>query len=125
MVFSTLATRGINVDVIVQSVVQTSEVDVSFTVKEEDSDRALSIMREMKAELEYRDLVCETGLAKVSIVGAGMISNPGVAAQMFGELAQADVPVKMVSTSEIKVSCIIPATQIEMAVQHLHKAFLE
>jgi aspartate kinase len=124
-VFSRLAARGVNVDVIVQSVVQSAEVDVSFTVKEEDADKALKIVREMKEELEYRDLVCEQGLAKVSIVGAGMISNPGVAAGMFQVLAEQDIPVKMVSTSEIKVSCIISATQLESAVKSLHSRFIE
>jgi aspartate kinase len=124
-VFSRLAARGVNVDVIVQSVVQSAEVDVSFTVKEEDADKALKIVREMKEELEYRDLVCEQGLAKVSIVGAGMISNPGVAAGMFQVLAEQDIPVKMVSTSEIKVSCIISAKQLESAVKSLHRRFIE
>jgi aspartate kinase len=124
-VFGTLAARGINVDVIVQSVVHEAEVDVSFTVKDEDADRALRIVRELQDQLGYTDLVSETGLAKVSIVGAGMIINPGVAAHMFQVLADADIPVKMVSTSEIKVSCIIPAADLERAVQDLHKAFLE
>ncbi|MBX5437690.1 MAG: aspartate kinase, partial [Alicyclobacillaceae bacterium] len=124
-IFGELAARGVNVDVIVQSVVQTSEVDVSFTVKEDESARALRVLRELQETLRYRDLVCENGLAKVSIVGAGMISNPGVAAQMFGVLEGADIPVKMVSTSEIKVSCIIPADAVNRAAQALHQAFLE
>jgi len=124
-VFGALASHGVNVDVIIQSVVQAARVDVSFTVKEEDSERALGLMNELKAELGCQDLVCETNLAKVSIVGAGMISNPGVAAHMFGVLAEADIPVKMVSTSEIKVSCIIPAGDVEIAVKQLHQFFLE
>ena len=124
-VFGHLANHGVNVDVIVQSVVQAAQVDVSFTVKEEDSARALDMMQTLKDELGYQDLVCETGLAKVSIVGAGMISNPGVAAEMFGILAEADIPVKMVSTSEIKVSCIIQAEAVETAVKQLHQVFLE
>jgi len=124
-VFGTLASQGVNVDVIIQSVVQAARVDVSFTVKEEDSERALGLMNELKTELGCQDLVCETNLAKVSIVGAGMISNPGVAAHMFGVLAEADIPVKMVSTSEIKVSCIIPAGDVETAVKQLHQLFLE
>ncbi|MCL6548607.1 MAG: aspartate kinase [Alicyclobacillus sp.] len=124
-VFGELADRGVNVDVIVQSVVRTSEVDVSFTVKEDDSNRALRVLRELQGRLGYRDLVCENGLAKVSIVGAGMISNPGVAAQMFGVLEGADIPVKMVSTSEIKVSCIVPADTVDRAARALHAAFLD
>ncbi|MCL6593148.1 MAG: ACT domain-containing protein, partial [Alicyclobacillus sp.] len=116
--------RNVNVDVIVQSVVQASAVDVSFTVKEDDLERALRILRDFQAELVYLDLVCEDGLAKVSIVGAGMISNPGVAARMFQTLADADIPIKMVSTSEIKVSCIIPADEVDRAVQCLHDTFI-
>ncbi|SFV01919.1 aspartate kinase [Alicyclobacillus macrosporangiidus] len=124
-VFGTLAERNVNVDVIVQSVVQQAGVDVSFTVKEEDSERAMRILRDLQADLGYRDLVREDGLAKVSIVGAGMISNPGVAAHMFQVLADADIPIKMVSTSEIKVSCIIAAAELERAVKALHEAFIE
>lgn len=124
-VFSTLASKGVNVDVIVQSVVQTDEVDVSFTVNEDDTERTLEILRTLREGLDYRDLVSETGLAKVSIVGAGMISNPGVAAQMFRCLGDAGISVHMVSTSEIKVSCIVAATSVETAVKHLHATFLE
>ncbi|MCL6597637.1 MAG: aspartate kinase [Alicyclobacillus macrosporangiidus] len=124
-VFGTLAERNVNVDVIVQSVVQQAGVDVSFTVKEEDSERAMRILRDLQTDLGYRDLVREDGLAKVSIVGAGMISNPGVAAHMFQVLADADIPIKMVSTSEIKVSCIIAAAELERAVKALHEAFIE
>lgn len=124
-VFGALAQRGINVDVIIQSVVQAEVVDVSFTVKEDDSDRAMRMVRELQDSLQYLGLVCENGLAKVSIVGAGMISNPGVAAQMFQVLAEHDIPIKMVSTSEIKVSCIIPATMVDTAVKKLHVAFIE
>ncbi len=124
-VFGTLADNNVNVDVIVQSVVQEAEVDVSFTVKDDDVDKALRIVRGLQDHLGYTDLVSESGLAKVSIVGAGMISNPGVAAKMFQVLADGDIPVKMVSTSEIKVSCIIPAVQLDAAVRQLHEAFLE
>lgn len=124
-VFGELASRGVNVDVIVQSVVQTTEVDVSFTVKEEDVHKALDIVQQLKPSLQYRDIVCEQNLGKVSIVGAGMISNPGVAAQMFQVLAEQQIPVQMVSTSEIKVSCIIDGALVETAVKALHHAFLE
>ncbi|WDL97851.1 aspartate kinase [Alicyclobacillus sp. ALC3] len=124
-VFKRLASDGVNVDVIVQSVVGTDVVDVSFTVKEEDADRTVRIVRELQPELSFHDIVCETGLGKVSIVGAGMISNPGVAAQMFEVMAGADIPIAMVSTSEIKVSCIVQADAVERAVKELHAAFLE
>ena len=124
-VFGKLAREGVNVDVIVQSVVQTVDADVSFTVRESDADKTLSLTRAMQEELSFRDLVLETGLAKVSIVGAGMISNPGVAARMFEVLAGNGIEIKMVSTSEIKVSCIIGESDMEKAVSVLHTAFLE
>jgi len=124
-VFGTLAAQGVNVDVIVQSVVGELEADVSFTVTEADAEMTLGIVRQLQADLGYRDLVCETALAKVSIVGAGMISNPGVAARMFQALADADIFIKMVSTSEIKVSCIVSALDVEQAVHRLHAEFLE
>jgi aspartate kinase len=124
-VFGELANRGMNVDVIVQSVVHENNVDVSFTVKDEDAARAVDILKSLHDTLQFQDLVCEKGLGKVSIVGAGMISNPGVAAEMFRVLADNDISVKMVSTSEIKVSCIIEASLVEKTVNALHVAFLE
>ena len=124
-VFGELASRGMNVDVIVQSVVHENNVDVSFTVKDEDATRAVDILESLRDTLQFQDLVCEKGLGKVSIVGAGMISNPGVAAGMFRVLADTDIAVKMVSTSEIKVSCIIEANLVEKTVGALHEAFLE
>lgn len=123
-VFGTLADESVNVDVIVQSVVDEAAVDVSFTVKEEDADFTLGVVRRLKDVLQYRDLVCETGLAKVSIVGAGMVSNPGVAAKMFQALADENIAIKMVSTSEIKVSCIVDADALESAVHRLHDVFI-
>jgi len=123
--FSTLAAQRINVDVIVQSVVKAEEVDVSFTLQAEDVDLAVEVIEGLKQELEFNRVLQETGLAKVSIVGAGMISNPGVAGTMFSTLAEADVPIKMVSTSEIKVSCIISANRLSEAVHAVHAAFME
>ncbi|MCL6632691.1 MAG: aspartate kinase [Alicyclobacillus herbarius] len=124
-VFSTLADANINVDVIVQSVVSAEKVDVSFTVKEGDAELAVEFVQGLQSTLGFQDVVCETGLAKVSIVGAGMISNPGVAATMFQTLASEDIPLKMVSTSEIKVSCIIPGDKLDLAANRLHEVFLE
>lgn len=124
-VFGELARQGVNVDVIVQSVVQAEDVDVSFTVKESEVGRAVDIVQGLREKIQYRNLVCESNLAKVSIVGAGMISNPGVAAQMFNVLAVSEIEIKMVSTSEIKVSCIVDATKVDAAVHELHRVFLE
>ncbi len=122
-IFSALAQASVNVDVIVQSVVKTGETDVSFTVSEGDAARAVDICEEFSARLGCQEVKQETGLSKISIVGAGMISNPGVAAHMFQALAAAQADIKMVSTSEIKVSCIIAAESLDAAVQSVHDAF--
>ncbi|SIS99637.1 aspartate kinase [Alicyclobacillus vulcanalis] len=124
-IFSALADRGVNVDVIVQSVVDAQAVDVSFTVNEADLEKAEQVVAELQPQIGFKRIEKESPLAKVSIVGAGMISNPGVAAQMFVALRDAQVPIHMVSTSEIKVSCVIPADLVEAAVQALHRAFIE
>ncbi len=122
--FRTLAKQNVNVDVIVQSILREEEVDVSFTVSEADLDRALELLEALKESLGYREIVHEKGLCKVSIVGAGMISNPGVAAQMFEALEAAGARVKMVSTSEIKVSCVIESSYLEAAINSVHASFL-
>lgn len=124
-IFSELAKHGVNVDVIVQSVVDDAVVDVSFTVNEADVGRAVEVVSTLQDGLRFRKIESESPLAKVSIVGAGMISNPGVAAQMFVALRDAEIPVHMVSTSEIKVSCVIAASDVEAAVQELHRTFVE
>lgn len=124
-IFSALAEEGVNVDVIVQSVVGEKAVDVSFTVMDGDRDRAVEVVSKLQSVLGFDKVESESDLAKVSIVGAGMISNPGVAAQMFVTLGQAGVSVHMVTTSEIKVSCVISASLVETAVQALHRTFVE
>ncbi|MFD1677389.1 aspartate kinase [Alicyclobacillus fodiniaquatilis] len=124
-IFSKLAEHGVNVDVIVQSVVSEAAVDVAFTVNEADIDKAVEVVETLRNGLHFERIESAAELAKVSIVGAGMISNPGVAAQMFVTLRDTDIHVQMVSTSEIKVSCVIPAGDVEAAVQALHRTFVE
>lgn len=121
--FTTLADHHINVDIIIQSSYVADTTNISFSVSGDDLPKTLKVLEANKGQLEYEEVVYEEGLAKVSIVGAGMITNPGVAAQMFRELSEVDVPIKMVSTSEIKVSCVIPAELTQQAVQALHTAF--
>lgn len=125
VVFGKLADIGVNVDVIVQSVVQEDTVDVSFTVSESDALRSLDALKSLQSELQFSDIQMETGLGKVSIVGAGMITHPGVAAEMFSCLAESGIPVSMVSTSEMKISCMIRGQQVDTAVTALHRQFLE
>lgn len=121
--FGALADENINVDVIVQSIIRKSEVDVSFTVFEADLPRVITLLEALKPQLGFREVLHEKGLSKISIVGAGMISNPGVAAQMFEALEAVGAQVKMVSTSEIKVSCVIEQELLERALNSVHDSF--
>lgn len=121
--FSKLAAAHINVDIIVQSEHGEEGVDVSFSVGTDDAVKACELLEASQAEIGFEQVICESDLAKVSIVGAGMITNPGVAAQMFEVLAEAGIAIKMVSTSEIKVSCVVPKEQAKEGVRALHTAF--
>ncbi|OAB44142.1 aspartate kinase [Paenibacillus glacialis] len=120
-VFGALAQEGINVDIIVQSGVKNGEADFSFTVSE--CDRAVAVIESIKGQLPYREVTFEDHLVKVSIVGAGMISHPGVAAQMFDVISKQGVSIKMVSTSEIKTSCVIDGNNLEEVIKALHTAY--
>jgi aspartate kinase len=122
-VFTKLAEHHINVDIIVQTIMEGEQPSVSFSIKNEDFAEAVNVLEMNKHELGYRRADFEVGLAKVSIVGSGMVSNPGVAAKMFDILRNASVPIKMVSTSEIKVSVVIPGSDMEKAVAVLHEGF--
>ncbi|WP_399631721.1 aspartate kinase [Sporosarcina sp. SG10008] len=122
-IFTALADHHVNVDIIVQTIMEGVQPSVSFSIKKEDFAEAINVLETEKEALGYNRADFEVGLAKVSIVGSGMVSNPGVAAQMFEILRSASVPVKMVSTSEIKVSVVIPESDMEIAVAALHKQF--
>ncbi|MFB5675453.1 aspartate kinase [Paenibacillus terreus] len=122
-VFGALAEAKIDVDIIVQSGVLDGKADFSFTVALSDQQRALSVLEGIRKVIPYREVNTEDGLVKVSIVGAGMVSHPGVAAQMFGALSKLGVSIKMVSTSEIKVSCVIEAGKLQEVVKALHTAY--
>ena len=98
-------------------------LNLSFSIKESALDETLQILSDNKEEIGYQEIEHETGLSKVSIVGSGMVSNPGVAAQMFSVLADRKIQVKMVSTSEIKVSVIIDEESTIRALKKLHKTF--
>jgi len=118
-IFTALANRGINVDIIIQSMTNNDTTSVSFSIRTEDLQETLEVLQSWQGvKVEH-----ESQLAKVSIVGSGMISNPGVAAQMFQVLADCGVEVKMVSTSEIKISTVIAQEKMVAAVEALHEAF--
>lgn len=122
-IFSTLAKNGLNVDIIIQNTTSDDRTSISFSVKTSDLEDTITILEQHKSVLQYDKVESETGLAKVSIVGSGMVSNPGVAAEMFDVLANEGIAIKMVSTSEIKVSTVIDQAHMVNAVDILHNAF--
>ncbi|MBN3522339.1 aspartate kinase [Paenibacillus apiarius] len=121
--FGALADAHIDVDIIVQSGVQNGEADFSFTTALHDRERAIAVLDQIRAEVPYREVTSETDLVKISIVGAGMVSHPGVAAKMFKVISETGVSIKMVSTSEIKVSCVVAADNIHDIIRALHTAY--
>ncbi|MFT4415088.1 aspartate kinase [Fredinandcohnia humi] len=122
-IFGTLAKNGVNVDIIIQSTTNQNQTNISFSVKTPDLHDAIAVLENNREALSFEEIQHETGLAKVSIVGSGMVSNPGVAADMFQVLAQENIQVKMVSTSEIKVSTVVEQENMVKAVEALHEAF--
>ncbi|MDQ0164370.1 aspartate kinase [Bacillus horti] len=122
--FSLLAKAHINVDIIInQSMYDLDYTNISFSIHQDELRNTLTVLENNKENLVYKDIIYEEDLCKVSIVGAGMISNPGVAAEMFDCLSTENIEIKMVSTSEIKVSCVIPQVDMLRAVQALHTTF--
>ncbi|WP_445489692.1 aspartate kinase [Niallia sp. 03133] len=122
-IFTTLASNHINVDIIIQSLIDQETMNLSFSIKDSDLEETVKVLEENKSVLSYEKVTSDQGLAKVSIVGSGMISNPGVAADMFKVLANEEIVIKMVSTSEIKVSTVIEKDKMVQAVEALHDAF--
>jgi len=122
-VFGALASNEINVDIIVQSGVQDGKADFSFTVSLGDKDKAIAVVESIRGEVPFREVNSEENLVKVSIVGAGMVSNPGVAAKMFDVISNLGISIKLVSTSEIRVSCVIAAEPVQDVVRALHTAY--
>jgi aspartate kinase len=122
-VFSHLAESNVNVDMIIQNVSEDGKTDISFTTPEEDLARAKRAMDEIVSHLQARTWSVDTSIAKVSLVGAGMKTHPGVAAGMFRALADAGVNLDMISTSSIRISCVIGAQDVNRAVTALHDHF--
>jgi aspartate kinase len=121
--FRALADNAVNVDMIVQNVSHQGTTDISFTVPKNDLDVSLRVANELRQEIGGSEVEADGGIARVSLVGAGMKTHPGVAATMFETLAGADVNIEMISTSSIRISCVVRAGSIEKAVQSLHEAF--
>jgi len=122
-IFSTLASKKVNVDIILQSIGRDGLKDISFTVDTANRDLALEVLNENKELIGFEDIMVSEDVCKVSIVGAGMINNPGVAATMFEALAGAGINIQMISTSEIKVSVLIAEADGDRALKAVHEKF--
>jgi aspartate kinase len=121
--FKALANEKINVDMVIQSAMRDERNDIAFTIDRNDLAKAIPVVEEVIRQIGASGMSYSSNIAKVSIVGAGMQSNPGVAASMFEALADEKINIHMISTSEIRVSCIIDEEQVDAAVKALHKMF--
>lgn len=121
--FRTLADEAVNVDMIVQNVSSAGHTDISFTVPRDDLGRTLKVMETIVEDLEASGVTHDADIGRVSLVGAGMRTNPGVAASMFEVLAGESINIEMISTSSIRISCVVAAGDVEQAVRALHAAF--
>ncbi|TMB94298.1 MAG: aspartate kinase [Chloroflexi bacterium] len=122
-VFEPLGEGGISVDTIVQNASVERLTDLTFTISRHDLNRALAIVRPVAKSIDAPDVMADTHLAKVSIVGAGMTSAAGYAGRMFRTLEQAGINIELITTSEIRITCLIDESQVPKAVRALHKAF--
>jgi aspartate kinase len=124
-IFRAIAAAGINIDMIVQNVsaATTGLTDISFTLPRADGEAALAALRAVQAEIKYEDLLYDDRICKVSLVGAGMRSHPGVTATFFAALAEAGVNIEMISTSEIRISVVVDENEVDAAVTATHRAF--
>jgi aspartate kinase len=123
IIFSALAQAGVNVDMVIQSAMREERNDIAFTICSDDLHLAVPVVEEVVKEIGASGMSYGDNVAKVSIIGAGMQSNPGVAAAMFEALATENINIQMISTSEIKVSCIINEDDVETAIKALHRKF--
>ena len=124
-VFSLLAKHKVNVDIILQSIGRNDSKDISFTVNEKDEELCVSVLNENKEALGFDHINVSTDVAKVSIVGSGMVNNAGVAAQMFEALYKSRINIHMISTSEIKISVLIDKCDSEKAIRAIHDQFFD
>ena len=122
-VFESLAKKNISVDMIVQSTGQDGLNEIAFTVDKDTVNETKKVAEQIAKEISAKEVTADVNIAKVSIVGAGMIGRPGIAAAMFKALADSSINIQMISTSEIKVSCVIDAKDGDKAVKAIHKVF--
>ena len=123
-IFRTVASASINIDMIVQSTSRTTgQADISFTLPRHDVPAAMTALRDVQGEVGFNSLVFDDSIGKISLIGAGMRSHPGVSAEFFGALADAGVNIRMISTSEIRISAVVDAADLDLAVTATHRAF--
>jgi aspartate kinase len=122
-IFKELSGGGINVDMIVQNVSHTRKTDISFTINKTDLAKTMRLVKGVASDIGAGEVLQDEGIARISIVGVGMKSHPGVAAKMFEALAQNKINIEMISTSDISISCIIKKRSGELAVKTLHEKF--
>jgi aspartate kinase len=124
-IFGKIAEAGINIDMIVQNVsaIATGRTDISFTLPGAEGHKGLELLRAAQSELGFQDLLYDDRIGKVSLIGAGMRSHPGVSAKFFAALAEAGVNIQMISTSEIRISVVVGGNDVDVAVNATHKAF--
>ncbi len=121
--FNILAKNNINVDIILQSIGREKTKDISFTVNEEDVENAINLIQNNKERITVQNVTSNTDVAKISIIGAGMTSNPGVAAKMFEALYNVGININMISTSEIRITVLVKRSDGEKALNAIHEAF--
>ncbi|MDR7815069.1 aspartate kinase [Lacrimispora sp.] len=122
-IFNLLARNNINVDIIIQSIGREERKDISFTVAKTDLKDTMNLLMENKESITAQDVTSEEDVAKISIIGAGMTGNPGVAAKMFEALSSANVNIKMIATSEIRITVLIDEADVNRAMRTVHDAF--
>ena len=122
-IFNIVAEQHINIDMIIQNVGRDGTTDLSFTVPEKDLSKAVKVIQDLSDQIKIATLETDSDISKVSVVGIGMVSHVGIASKMFSALADQNINIQMISTSEIKISCVIDQTQTDKAVEVIHDSF--
>lgn len=122
-IFQPLAKAGISIDTIVQNASINNIADLTFTVVKSDLTRAMEVVRSVATSIGAKECVSDSKLGTVSIIGTGMQNIPGYAARMFGALSEQDINIQLITTSDIRITCIIEADRVKDAVRILHRAF--
>ena len=122
-IFNIVAEQHINIDMIIQNVGRDGTTDLAFTVPEKDLSKAVKVIQDLSDQIKIATLETDSDISKVSVVGIGMVSHVGIASKMFSALAEQNINIQMISTSEIKISCVIDQTQTDKAVEVIHDSF--